>query len=181
MESFIGDQLKEMKPIEHNAGYLCVKFRKDGRYHDFLMHRLMLETYVGPCPEGMEGCHKDGNKHNNDADNLYWGTRKQNMQDAIRHGVTTKGERNPQVKLNNEDLLDIVVMLNAGKMPKEIAVGYSLCTGTIQNIANGKCWSHITDGLLIRQNYGHWSNRPNAAEIAERSAAKHRGKTRRRT
>lgn len=47
----------------------------------------MLTAFVGPCPDGMEGCHNDGDPHNNRLDNLRWDTRANNARDAIRHGT----------------------------------------------------------------------------------------------
>jgi hypothetical protein len=38
------------------------------------VHRLVLLTFVGPCPKGMESCHGDGIKSNNCLTNLRWGT-----------------------------------------------------------------------------------------------------------
>jgi len=52
----------------------------------YTIHRLVLEAFVGPCPLGHEGCHSDGDPQNNAASNLYWGTRRQNMDDIRRHG-----------------------------------------------------------------------------------------------
>ena len=54
-----------------------------------LVHRLMLEAFVGPCPEGMESRHLDGNAENNRLDNLCWDTHDENMKDKIRHGTST--------------------------------------------------------------------------------------------
>jgi len=48
---------------------------------------MVLEAFVGPCPEGMECCHRDGNPANNHVGNLYWGTRSENLYDAVRHGA----------------------------------------------------------------------------------------------
>lgn len=49
------------------------------------VHRLVLETFVGPCPEGMEARHLDGDPNNNDLANLCWGTHLENMRDRARH------------------------------------------------------------------------------------------------
>jgi hypothetical protein len=47
---------------------------------------LVLEAFVGPRPDGLHGLHRDDDKCNNRLDNLYWGTRSQNMLDAVRNG-----------------------------------------------------------------------------------------------
>src|SRR4051794_31712386 len=46
-----------------------------------LVHRLVLEVFVGPCPAGMECCHADGNSLNNALDNLRWDTPEANEAD----------------------------------------------------------------------------------------------------
>ncbi len=51
------------------------------------VHRLVLETYVGPCPAGMQCRHLNGDHQDNRLVNLKWGTRSENMQDAVRHGT----------------------------------------------------------------------------------------------
>jgi hypothetical protein len=91
VESYIGDDMKPMKLRKHNVGYLSAAFRRDGKYVYYLVHRLVLETFVGPCPEGMECLHGDGNKHNNNVGNLRWGTKVENEQDKVLHGTSRKG------------------------------------------------------------------------------------------
>lgn len=51
-----------------------------------LVHRLVLEAFVGPCPDGMEGCHWDDDPDNNHVSNLRWATRSDNEFDKVRNG-----------------------------------------------------------------------------------------------
>lgn len=51
------------------------------------VHRLVLIAFVGPCPQGMEACHNDGNPANNHLSNLRWDTHKSNMEDKVKHGT----------------------------------------------------------------------------------------------
>ena len=51
-----------------------------------LVHRLVLETFVGPCPDGMETRHLNGDPSDNRLANLAWGTPKENHTDKVRHG-----------------------------------------------------------------------------------------------
>jgi hypothetical protein len=45
-------------------------------------------AFQGPCPNGLEVRHLDGNRTNPKLNNLKYGTRIENMQDAILHGTT---------------------------------------------------------------------------------------------
>ncbi len=71
----------------HHAITLCV----DGRKYQRLVHRLILETFRGPCPPGQEALHGNGDPGNNWVGNLRWGTRSQNVLDAIKHGTFNNG------------------------------------------------------------------------------------------
>lgn len=48
---------------------------------------LIAETFLGPCPEGMECCHNDDNRANNRLDNLRWDTHQNNVKDGYRNGA----------------------------------------------------------------------------------------------
>lgn len=67
-------------------GYSVVCMSKENKRRYFRVHRLVLETFVGPCPEGMEVCHNNGNPADNRLTNLRYGTKSENAQDIIRHG-----------------------------------------------------------------------------------------------
>lgn len=57
------------------AGKYSVRIRKNGdRYHKLaVVGRLVLEAFVGPCPEGMVCRRLDGDTYNDTLSNLYWG------------------------------------------------------------------------------------------------------------
>lgn len=67
-------------------GYRKISLYRDGRPSQKLVHRLVLEAFVGPCPEGMEGCHNDGDTTNNVLANLRWDTHSANNFDIVEHG-----------------------------------------------------------------------------------------------
>lgn len=74
----------------HPRGYLQVTLTKHGVCRTHKVHRLVLEGFVGPCPEGMESCHGNGVRSDNRAMNLRWGTPQDNADDRMSHG-TQKG------------------------------------------------------------------------------------------
>lgn len=75
-----------MKPGQQTKGYLIVNLC-NGHSHVRTIHRLVLETYVGPCPEGMQCRHLNGNQFDNRFENLCWGTPSENVRDTIQHGT----------------------------------------------------------------------------------------------
>jgi hypothetical protein len=55
------------------------------------VHKMVLETFVGPCPLGHEARHRNGKHHDNRLENLVYGTRVENMADKVEHGHIPKG------------------------------------------------------------------------------------------
>jgi hypothetical protein len=73
---------------KHRYLFLC---RNNKRFKRFI-HRLVLEAFVGPCPEGKECCHKNDIADDNNLVNLYWGTRSENIADAFKNGGRKRHE-----------------------------------------------------------------------------------------
>lgn len=69
-------------------GYIKVSLTNGKREY---VHRLVLLTFVGPCPEGLQACHKNSNRADNRLDNLTWGTRKRNARDRKKLGYCRPG------------------------------------------------------------------------------------------
>lgn len=72
--------------IHHRSGHLSVQLTGDAGLKRVWVHRLVLEAFVGPCPEGSHALHFDDNPKNNSLENLSWGTSSQNAHDRVRNG-----------------------------------------------------------------------------------------------
>jgi len=67
--------------------YYCVGLKTNKKQKTVYVHRMVAETYV-PNPEKKEFInHKDGNKFNNNAENLEWVTRAENVQHSYDLGL----------------------------------------------------------------------------------------------
>jgi hypothetical protein len=99
---------KPLKPSPQKSGHLRV-WLGGGRANMRFVHRLVLEAFVGPCPEGMSSSlHHDDDPSNNRLSNLSWGTQKDNYADAVRNGRIKVGDESPKAKLTSGEVLEIV-------------------------------------------------------------------------
>ena len=89
-----------LRSKDNGRGYYTVSLSQGKKkYKHLLVHRLILQTFIGPCPEGMECRHLDGTRDNNCLENLEWGTLSQNQIDRHGHGTSNSKISLCQVKL----------------------------------------------------------------------------------
>ena len=94
-------QGKELICDTNPEGYKTAHLSKKGKVKTIKVARLVLQAFIGPCPEGMETRHKDGNNQNDSLKNLTWGTHLENMRDRYMHGTYLTGEKHCRAKLND--------------------------------------------------------------------------------
>jgi hypothetical protein len=140
---------KRLKTDSIKRGYLRVTLQP-GRNHR-LVHRLVLEQFIGPCPKTMEACHNDGNVTNNQLSNLRWDTRINNTNDKRKHGRIPYGEKSGCAKLTSKQVLKIRNMYENGYAINEISEYFDATQQNIYSIVHYKTWKHIenppkTDG-----------------------------------
>ena len=126
-------------------GYRCVWLR-GGAKRCHKIHRLVLECFVGPCPDGMWARHLNGKPADNRLSNLKWDTPSNNARDRIKHGTQYtpwKGERNHKGKLTKQKVLEIRGKCAAGQSQYSLAKEYGVCSSTIHGIIHRTYWSHI--------------------------------------
>ncbi len=130
-----------------NGGYYSVYVKICGKKQMWPIHRVLLAAFVGPCPEGMECRHLDGNPKNNSLSNLAWGTPAENAQDKIRHGTQVEGEKVASAKLTAIDVKTIKIRLDNGEMVSVIAKDYpNVSRSSISMIKTNRTWKHIKCG-----------------------------------
>lgn len=121
-------------PQSFNArGYAMVSIRHEGNRRCLLVHRLVLEAFVGPCPEGMECCHDDGNPSHNWIENLRLDTHAANMADARRHGTIHS-------KLDEFKVSEIRSLYRRKHSVSKLAERYSVSADTIRKIIKRQLW-----------------------------------------
>lgn len=77
-----------------SSGHIQVGLRSGRKVQDKrYVHRLVMEAFVGPCPDGMEVCHSDGVPSNNEITNLRYGTVSDNRYDSVRHGTHVEARK----------------------------------------------------------------------------------------
>lgn len=77
----------------HRQGYKEIKLSKNGTCKSFLVHRLVAEAFI-PNPFYKETVnHKDGNKSNNNVQNLEWATIGENIRHAYKTGLNVVTEK----------------------------------------------------------------------------------------
>ena len=110
-----------------------------------LVHRLVLQTFVGPCPAGMQACHSpDRDRKNNQLENLRWATVADNAHDRELHGTVLTGSKNPASKLTEEDVRKIRSMYKKNEFGfKRIAKLFNVGHGHIMRIITGQRWEHL--------------------------------------
>lgn len=122
-----------MKPTRLNFGHLAVSFWIDGCRKPHLVHRLVAEAFIGPCPDGLEVNHKDGDPANNCVSNLEYVTHAEN----IRHGYRNKrGERHHCAKLTDDAVIDIRKRMAVGERGVDLAREYCCSSQLVYDIAN---------------------------------------------
>lgn len=71
-----------LKQRKQNGGYCVVWLSKDGKTKAVTVHRLVACAFLGE--KDLDVNHKDGNKENNNIENLEWVTRSRNITHAYR-------------------------------------------------------------------------------------------------
>ena len=139
---------KRLKPYKDSGGHYQVRlYVSSSKSYDKLVHRLILETFVSSCPDGMECRHLDGNPENNNINNLRWGTRSENIQDSIKHGTHSclrQGELSNRHKLTEQDVRMIIYIHRTNLfLQREIAEMYNVTRRNISSIINKRTWKHL--------------------------------------
>ena len=96
------NKIIEKRP-RYNDRYLAIGVRYEEGSKSQYIHRLVAKEFV-PNPENKSTVnHIDGDKTNNDSENLEWLTHHENLLHAAEIGMTTIGNKNWR-KMNNSQL-----------------------------------------------------------------------------
>jgi hypothetical protein len=78
---------KIMTAVIDGSGYPAVALSDNGHQRLKPVHVILLETFVGPRPQGFHACHDDGDRRNSTLANLRWDSASANQLDKVAHGT----------------------------------------------------------------------------------------------
>lgn len=126
-------------------GYVLVNLSRHGKTRAWLLHRLVAHAFLGPCPQGKECNHKNGDKLDNRAANIEYLTRAENMQHAQAAGLLPhyKGGQHPNAKLTNAAARSVKAAMAGGATASVVARKHGVSKSTVYAIVSGQNWGHL--------------------------------------
>ena len=142
---------KILKPKTNEFGYKALSLKNiEGVYKTKKVHRLVVEAYIGNIPHKYEVNHIDGDKANNNVENLEIVTSKENKAHAWRTELYThKGEGHYAASVSEATIHSICKDMQDGLRNIDIARKFDLHKDYIANIRCGRTWKHISEEYVI--------------------------------
>lgn len=150
-------RLRERRPHVGPSGYAMVFVAGAGRARLWALHRMVALAFLGAPPsERHQIRHLNGNRLDNRAENLAWGTAAENIADREAHGTTARGDRNgartkPDCVRRGADngravfapwqVVTIRQRLRAGERRADLAREYGVSWSAVDRIARGVTWA----------------------------------------
>jgi len=133
---------KILSPYKDRYGYLMVSLFVHGKRKIHLVHRLVGLSFLKNMDNKPQINHIDGDKSNNCVSNLEWSTAKENIQHALKCGLSNNNS-GPK-KLTKEKVDTIRSMYKSGKYyQKDLAKIFNVVPSNINQIVNRKTWKDI--------------------------------------
>lgn len=141
-EEFSRRKGRIMKQFTHPYGYKILRLCREGKCTSLKVHRLVLAAFKGYKEDLPYVNHIDGNKSNNNLDNLEWCTASYNQKHAYNLGLRSpiKGEDKKDAKLTLPDIVTIWCYLLEGFELKPIAEYFGVSLSTISHIRTKRNW-----------------------------------------
>lgn len=125
-------------------GYPIVRLSRHGKDKTYTVHRLVAQAFVSNPNKYIEVNHEDGDKTNNNYQNLVWCTRGYNIKHAFASGLrTVDGDSNPNRKLSALDVIDIRKRKVRGEKMTYVLKDYTVSIETIRRAATGQNWQSV--------------------------------------
>ena len=135
--------------INHEGYYgVCISLGSRSNKKMFKVHKAVAEAFINNPDNKPHVNHKDGNKLNNNANNLEWITNQENIIHARDNGMLhpLAGEQHRFSKLTEED----VRYIRTHYIPKDETYGckalakkFNVDHSTISEIYHRKAWKHV--------------------------------------
>lgn len=130
-----------LAPLRHTGGYARVMLWKGGAAHQTYVHKVVLESFTGARPEGLQVAHCNGVKQDNRLANLRWATPAENQADRERHGTGRTGVKRRTRQVGREMAVVIrTTHSRTGMTIAQLAKHLCLPRTTVADVINQRTW-----------------------------------------
>jgi hypothetical protein len=130
----------KLRKFSNSTKYLQVTLCKNGNSEYKWVHRLVAEHFIENTNNYPIVNHKDGNKLNNNVDNLEFCTAAENNKHAGVLNLKPIGTKHTNSNFSKEDLLKIKNLHSDGLTHREIAKIFKVNKTSITNYLSGKTY-----------------------------------------
>lgn len=141
---------KVQKKSVNSFGYETVGFTVDSKTKIYRVHRLVALSFIENPENKPQINHIDGNKTNNNVNNLEWCTSSENQIHSVSTGLSNpsypvlKGSKNGRSLLKEEQVVEIRNKYIPYKYSaKKLALEYNVSESCITHILNNTSWKNI--------------------------------------
>lgn len=107
-------------------------------------HRVSYVLYKGSIPDGLFVCHSCDVRLCVNPSHLFLATGKENSEDMVRKGRSTRGEKNSSAKLTEDDVRYLRSIPKRDKVRKLLfAKQHSIAYSSLAQIINRRKWKHV--------------------------------------
>lgn len=134
-----------LTPSLHYRGYLHHGLGSGGKTVTVRLNRLVCEAFHGrPPSDRHQAAHRNGDRLDNRAINLYWATKLENESDKTRHGTRRRGSACSVAKITERDALEIKARAARGERQTALASAYGVSDSLVNAIVSGRAWKHVS-------------------------------------
>ncbi|MNQ24625.1 NUMOD4 motif protein [compost metagenome] len=125
---------------DQGGGYKVVGLQRKDKSNAAIryVHRLVAKAFLENPLNYPQVGHADHDKENNNVENLYWTTQKQNTQDGLKDGRINAKKRPNTKRLSRDNIYEIAFLHTQGFGVSEIAVKLDFPRTTISSVFNGR-------------------------------------------
>ena len=120
--------------------YLRVTLSSGNKQKRFAVHRLVATAFL-PNTEGKPQVnHKDGNRYNNNVENLEWVTVTENIHHAVENNLCPSGESNGNSKYTKEQISMVKELSSKGFSRSVCAKLTGVSLSCVKDVRAGRVW-----------------------------------------
>lgn len=138
---------KTLNQYYGRGGYYNIKVSVGGKHKTINVHRLVAETFIENPHNKPQVNHIDGDKTNNNVNNLEWATQSENTQHAYDNNLITvnRGSDAYNSILTDSEVIEIRMRYEIENIThKQLSCEYGVTKGTIGDICRRQRWKHLS-------------------------------------